>query len=221
MNELGDALSHRLVDSGWSDISGATEPTFTQPVNRDGGPSQAQYLMHLNLSGGPWDRYYTYYGPALGVWVPEHSRLLSGFLGVPDTPGSVVSTTLADRLVAAGISQPYTRWSALSGNDADAAAATVVEDIATYGIPYLSNYTTYRTMIDKLRASNRTTWGDLGNLALLEILNDERSAALQTLARYRTVANAQPSLVAEQALRFLQAFQSHFEIEDRELELAE
>ncbi|MBB4960878.1 hypothetical protein [Micromonospora polyrhachis] len=171
----------------------------------------AELSFELGVSLPPQDRGLSL-NPTVGVKHAEVARLSAQFLEV-STGACMVGTTI-DTLMrkAEPPADSNGRWTVRHAGDAleeAVAAERVVEDLFTYGEPFLAARSSLGDLIAEVTAGPRNQM-DEANLAIAHALRSDMAEAERALAAVERPAT--PLLAGGVAERFVEAFRRHFHL---------
>ncbi|GIF72527.1 hypothetical protein [Asanoa siamensis] len=208
-----DAAVRRLTSSmlsrGWK----TTRPSRTDPAFAQPQPGGLVFSVSLNPSIGSRG---TTFNPVVGAGHLELGRLFEGFLGLRPRDGlaAAVGTAagLQDLLYADGISlASLTRCVIHSEDEVDAGSDLLLQDLDSYGMPFLEQFTGLGDVITWTYA-NRGYQARDGVLAVACALDGREAEAVAVIEDYAAYGADQVGGMLEQTTRFVRRFVDHFTI---------
>ncbi|WIY02955.1 hypothetical protein QRX60_03535 [Amycolatopsis mongoliensis] len=207
-----EAIARRLQADGWKQID-FEEPAFSLAENDE-------VHFHIGLNHMSRD-YGVALFPALGVWHPETSRLVTRFCGLPEGPQSGSASFgrgLTDVLNENGIPRaPLERWLVRESSEVAAVVGVLLDDIATYAMPFFRSLSTLEDIIQRLERVPNRYQAQSRHLAVALALADRERDAIDALAEFAGFARSQSPQMAAQSQKFVQAFLRHFGIDESRL----
>jgi hypothetical protein len=202
-------LTGSMLGRGWQ----ATSTSRASPAFAQRQPGGLVYSLQLNPSIGSRGATFS---PVIAAGHLELGRLCDKFMGRrPQTGlGAAVGTAagLADLLYAAGVSvASLTRWTIPSENDVDAVCDGLLNDLDTYGMPFLQQFTALGDVITWIYAHRGYQARD-GILATACALDGRQAEAATVIEDYGAYGADQVGRMLEQTTGFVQHFVDHFGI---------
>lgn len=202
-----------LQSRGWEQVD-FDEPAFVLPGNDE-------IAFHVGLNQMSRD-YGVAFFPAIGVQHLKASRLVAQFKGRAQVAqlGASFGRGLMDLLTEDGILRaPLERWLVRDSVEVAAVVGVLLDDIATYAMPFFRSLSTLEDIIQRLEGVPNRYQAQSGHLAVALALAGREKDAIDALAEFAGFARSQSPQMAAQSQKFVQAFLRHFGIDESRLPL--